>query len=158
MLHLLLVIKLATDNAISWQTCDLHRTKNTTIHAHQTEYLNMTNVTEKGGDEVFKSKHTGSKSQFYLHIWPWSTSMTGISKSALIVDRESLVESYNGCHLRGSYHSVSRPPATQQYEQGNETCQQSVHFRRETTRRDRQDSILFKDWIIELLDMAVDLH
>lgn len=33
MLHLLLVIKLVTVNAISWQTCDPHRIKKTTVHA-----------------------------------------------------------------------------------------------------------------------------
>lgn len=33
MLHLLLVIKLLTFNAISWQTCDPHRIKKTTEHA-----------------------------------------------------------------------------------------------------------------------------
>lgn len=33
MLHLLLVIKLVTVNAISWQTCDPHHIKKTTAHA-----------------------------------------------------------------------------------------------------------------------------
>lgn len=49
----------------------------------------MTNMTETERErrERVKSKHTGRKSQFYLHVWPWSTSMTGISGSALFVDR-----------------------------------------------------------------------
>lgn len=47
MLHLLLVIKLVTyrPNAISWQTCDPHHIGKQ-LYMHQTEYLNMTNMTE----------------------------------------------------------------------------------------------------------------
>lgn len=46
MLHLLLVIKHVTVNAISWQTCDPHRMEKKQQHMHQTESLSMTNMTE----------------------------------------------------------------------------------------------------------------
>lgn len=48
---------------------------------------NMTETERENGERVFKSKRTRRKIQFYLHVGPWSTSMTGISKSALVVDR-----------------------------------------------------------------------
>lgn len=87
MLHLLLVIKLVTVNAISWQTCDPHRIKKTTVHAPNRVPKHDKHDRDQERKEGERVKSKGRKSQFYLHVWPWSTSMTGISESALFVDR-----------------------------------------------------------------------
>ena len=65
---------------------------------HRTEYLNMTE-TKNGERESLQIKNVqeGKVSSIY------TSGRDGISKSALCVDGESLVESYNGSRLAASY-------------------------------------------------------
>lgn len=124
------------------------------MHIHQMAYRNTTETErkERGGWEGTESLQIKRKEESVLSTCP---AMVNERISTFLLTDKSLVESYNSCpsclvHL--PLDSTNNEMRGSRFREGDNTCGY------DSTDRDRRDSVLCKGWVIELLDMAIDLH